>query len=74
MNRSWSRTLIVALLQWLDYKTLQLLFILFFQNPSKEDGGNYIVKAVNEMGDKDCTLALNFGNISKLQGLLHEGW
>ena len=25
MNRSWSRTLIVALLQWLDYKTLQLL-------------------------------------------------
>ena len=27
MNRSWSRTLIVvALLQWLNYKTLQLLF------------------------------------------------
>lgn len=32
-----------------------------FQNPSKDDGGNYIVRAVNEMGDKDCTLALNFG-------------
>ena len=25
MNRSWSQTLIVALLHWLDYKTLQLL-------------------------------------------------
>ena len=24
MNRSWSRTLIVALLHWLDFKTLQL--------------------------------------------------
>ena len=29
MNRSWSRTLIVALLQWLDYKTLQLLLLVF---------------------------------------------
>ena len=28
MNRSWSRTLIVALLHWLDYKTLQLLLLL----------------------------------------------
>ena len=28
MNRSWSRTLIVALQQWLDYKTLQLLLHL----------------------------------------------
>ena len=27
MNRSWSRTLIVVLLQWLDYKTLQLLLL-----------------------------------------------
>ena len=27
MNRSWSRTLIVELLQWLDYKTLQLLLL-----------------------------------------------
>ena len=27
MNRSWSRTLIVALLHWLDYKTLQLLLL-----------------------------------------------
>ena len=26
MNRSWSQTLIVALLHCLDYKTLQLLF------------------------------------------------
>ena len=32
MNRSWSRTLIVALLHWLDYKTLQLLYISF-SNP-----------------------------------------
>jgi len=30
-------------------------------NPSADDGGNYIVKAKNAMGDKDCTLALNFG-------------
>ena len=36
---------------------------VFFQNPSKEDGGNYVVRAVNEMGDKDCTLALNFGDL-----------
>jgi len=28
---------------------------------SADDGGNYIVRAINEMGDKDCTLALNFG-------------
>ena len=29
MNRSWSRTLIVAkMLQWLDYKTLQLLLLV----------------------------------------------
>ena len=28
MNRSWSQTLIVALLHWLDYKTLQLLLLL----------------------------------------------
>jgi len=28
---------------------------------SVEDGGNYIVRAINEVGDKDCTLALNFG-------------
>merc|ERR1719362_549367 len=30
-------------------------------NASEGDGGNYVVRAVNEMGDKDCTLALNFG-------------
>ena len=36
---------------------------LNFQNPSQEDGGNYIVRAVNEVGDKDCTLALNFGEL-----------
>ena len=27
MNRSWSQTLIVALVHWLDYKTLQLLLL-----------------------------------------------
>ena len=37
---------------------------LNFQNPSQEDGGNYIVRAVNEVGDKDCTLALNFGELN----------
>ena len=31
------------------------------QDSGTEDGGNYIVRAINEMGDKDCTLALNFG-------------
>lgn len=35
---------------------------LTITDPSPEDGGNYIVKAVNEIGEKDCTLALNFGN------------
>jgi hypothetical protein len=34
---------------------------LTITNPSQADGGNYIVRAVNEVGDKDCTLALNFG-------------
>ena len=35
--------------------------MIFFQDASADDGGNYIVRAINEMGDKDCTLALNFG-------------
>jgi len=30
-------------------------------NPSSVDGGNYVVRAVNSVGEKDCTLALNFG-------------
>ncbi len=34
---------------------------LIFQSPSNDDGGNYVVKAVNAVGEKDCTLALNFG-------------
>ena len=34
---------------------------LTINNPSTEDGGNYIVRAVNSVGEKDCTLALNFG-------------
>jgi len=34
---------------------------LTITDPSQADGGNYIVRAVNEIGDKDCTLALNFG-------------
>ena len=45
-------------------KSLNLLNrndIINFQDPSQADGGNYIVRAVNEIGDKDCTLALNFG-------------
>jgi hypothetical protein len=31
------------------------------QDPTEADGGNYIVRAVNSVGEKDCTLALNFG-------------
>ena len=34
MNRSWSQTLIVALLHLLDYKTLQLLLLLLFYQRS----------------------------------------
>jgi len=34
---------------------------LTITDPSAADGGNYVVKARNEMGEKDCTLALNFG-------------
>ena len=41
-----------------------------FQNPSQEDGGNYIVRAINEVGDKDCTLALNFGKQDNLERIL----
>ncbi|CAB4066934.1 unnamed protein product [Lepeophtheirus salmonis] len=32
-------------------------------NPGPNDGGNYVVRAVNEIGDKDCTIALNFGDL-----------
>ena len=35
MNRSWSQTLIVALLHWLDYKTLQLLIEVQIKNEYK---------------------------------------
>lgn len=46
----------------------ELFFIHFlsfeFQDATAEDGGNYVVRAINEMGDKDCTLALNFGGPS----------
>ena len=31
------------------------------KDASTEDGGNYIVRARNAVGEKDCTLALNFG-------------
>merc|ERR1712107_188738 len=34
---------------------------LTINEPSAADGGNYIVRAVNAVGEKDCTLALNFG-------------
>ena len=34
------------------------------QDAGNDDGGNYVVRAINEMGDKDCTLALNFGGPS----------
>jgi len=34
---------------------------LTINDPSTVDGGNYVVKAVNSVGEKDCTLALNFG-------------
>jgi len=34
---------------------------LTINEPSTADGGNYIVRAVNSVGEKDCTLALNFG-------------
>ena len=35
---------------------------------SEADGGNYIVKAVNSIGEKDCTLALNFGGGNEDEG------
>jgi len=34
---------------------------LTINEPSQADGGNYVVRAVNSVGEKDCTLALNFG-------------
>jgi len=34
---------------------------LTINEPSQADGGNYIVRAVNSVGEKECTLALNFG-------------
>ena len=37
------------------------IITLNLQEPSPGDGGNYIVKAVNGVGEKECTLALNFG-------------
>jgi len=35
--------------------------IFYFKEPSPADGGNYIIKAINSVGEKECTLALNFG-------------
>jgi len=40
---------------------------LTINEPSGEDGGNYIVRAVNSVGEKDCTLALNFGGDDESQ-------
>merc|ERR1712029_558408 len=37
---------------------------LTITDAGNDDGGNYVVRAINEMGDKDCTLALNFGGAS----------
>jgi len=37
---------------------------LTITDAGNDDGGNYVVRAINEMGDKDCTLALNFGGPS----------
>jgi len=34
---------------------------LTINEPATADGGNYVIKAVNSVGEKDCTLALNFG-------------
>jgi len=34
---------------------------LTIMEPGTADGGNYVVRAVNSVGEKDCTLALNFG-------------
>jgi len=34
---------------------------LTITEPSQADGGNYIIKAINSVGEKECTLALNFG-------------
>jgi len=38
---------------------------LTINGPGPADGGNYIVRAVNSVGSKDCTLALNFGGGSE---------
>ena len=35
--------------------------IFYFKEPSQADGGNYIIKAINSVGEKESTLALNFG-------------
>jgi hypothetical protein len=45
---------------FLDHDRIAV-FVDLFQDPSAEDGGNYVVKAKNPVGEKDCTLALNFG-------------
>ena len=52
-------TINVSFLQ-ANYETTSS-FTYLLQEPSQADGGNYIVKAVNSIGEKECTLALNFG-------------
>lgn len=42
------------------------------QNASPADGGNYVVVARNAMGEKDCTLALNFGELASFCGCLRR--
>ena len=43
------------------FESISLAWPRALKDASTEDGGNYIVRARNEVGEKDCTLALNFG-------------
>lgn len=36
---------------------------MFFQDPVAEDGGNYRCNAINELGESNANIALNFQGI-----------
>ena len=65
MNRSWSRTLIVALLHWLDYKTLQLLFSASLKYTKSSHGGLGQYSALGNIAD-------HITPVDQIQTVLHH--
>lgn len=50
---------------WICYHFYQ---IVFFKDPKANDGGQYKATAVNELGESNATITLNF------QGKISHSW